>query len=144
MTAGSARSHRSKARGALPEEVSVDPNVAVPGRLATHDADLSLRNGHLLLAAQGISFDRPHSRLVDKDVNEIAWFLDDIRQSTTPPELAVIVVPPADPTRPDFQSASSLFGELKAEVVRMNTTDAWAERVSRRITKNREAARGAS
>lgn len=118
--------HRVIAREAL-RDVRVEVNREVSGSHADHQFDLAVMNGHVLLAAQAISFDRPKGRDVDKDINEIAWLIDDVRSSAVPPRLTVLVVPPKEGTRTDFERATTLFNELAAEVVALDGVRTWAD-----------------
>ncbi len=111
-------------------DVTVQQSVAVEGAKTQHEVDLSLRNGHLILAAQALSFDRLPSKDIDRDVNSVAWVLDDIGRGREAPALAVFVAPPP-PDNPQNQDAyleaSSLFRSLDAVVVSPGQIEEFAQ-----------------
>ena len=107
--------------------LGVVANATIDGKRAGHEADLALKNGRLLLVAQAISFDRSTKRDVQRDVNALAWFLDDLNSVTHPPQRAILVAPPAIAgDRTDYVAGTDLFRELNAKVVLRGEIDAWA------------------
>jgi hypothetical protein len=112
------------------EILSIDSRTEMSGALARHEIDLAVRGDAVRVAAQGISFARPASRRVKKDIDATAWLLEDVRGLPDPPRMAVVVVPPPGGNRNDYQSAHHLFEELGAAVVTQNRVSGWAKQVA--------------
>lgn len=121
----------------------VGTRVDLAGRRIHHEVDLAVRNGHVMLAAQAISFARPESRSVERDVGALAWLLEDVASTSTAPPIDVVVAPPRDPERRDYQTAMRLFGELANEVVQTQSIERWAQTVAARIAPAENATAGA-
>lgn len=109
-------------------ELRVESKIEVPGRHVTHAADLAVTNGHLILAAQAVSFVREPSIDLRKDVSATAWTLEDVGQTDDAPKLAVLVAPPADANRPDYVQGTKLFKDLGADVIKESGISGWANK----------------
>ncbi len=104
----------------------------VAGHAEPHEVDLALRNGHLLMAARALAFSARRSTYMEYEVSDTAWTVRDLQELDDGPEFAVLLSPPQDKDRPDYQRALSLFGELNAEVVFPPGLERWADRTVER------------
>jgi hypothetical protein len=111
---------------ALGRSVEIEARGEVRGRHAAHEVDLTIRNGRLLLAAKAVSFDRPPSRHIDKDVAATAWTIEDLARGNKEIALAVLIALPQDPHRRDVRDAEQLFGDLNATVLTAGNVDGYA------------------
>ncbi len=102
------------------------PRSRIEGALEEHDVDLSLRNGKVLVAVRALSFPRARSTYIDYEVSDTAWAVQDLRSSAGHPQVTVLIGPPEDPDRPDFQRARKVLDGLKADVVEPGQLDGWA------------------
>lgn len=91
----------------------------VAGRFDTHNLDIVLKNGHVLMAAQGLSFQLPDHSSIETEIEITAWAVDDIRKAFPDLPLAVLAVPPVKPTR-SYARAKKIFSGLNVALV-----DSW-------------------
>jgi Protein of unknown function (DUF3037) len=99
--------------------------VKVAGRFDEHRFDISVQNGRTILAAQGLSFEVPASRELEKEVDAVAWAIDDVHRAAESPALAVVALPPKSRSRV-FDRAVNVFRGLGATVVQEDEIGAWA------------------
>jgi len=109
------------------QDISVDPRGDVVGLHATHEVDLTVSNGHLLLAAKAVSFARKPGRDIERDISATAWTIEDLRQGAQNFTVAVLVAPPDDTKRADFREGARLFRDLQAEVLSADDLESFAE-----------------
>jgi hypothetical protein len=109
-------------------DLTVESRLPVDGYRVSHDVDLAVQNGRVLLVAQAVSFARSTSQSIQRDVDATAWILEDLGSSATPPHLAVLVAPPTHGNKSAYDAGLKLFRELKAEVVPQNTIGSWADK----------------
>lgn len=102
---------------------------AIAGELDEHRFDVAVRNGKLLFAAQGLSFEAPASRELERELGETAWAIADVRNHYPNVPLGVVVLPPKTNVK-IFDRATHIFGGLNAEVVLEPHVDEWAERMA--------------
>ncbi len=117
----------------------VDSRMPIQGQHRPHEVDLTLSNGKVLVAAQAISFARPASPQVDRDVDATAWLIKDIADTVDHPSLAVIIGPPPDKNRHDFQEATGLFQEINADIVLTGEMDGWAKEMAAAVKHSADA-----
>jgi len=98
---------------------------ALQGALQIHQFDAGIANGRTYIAARGLSFEGPATRDASKEVEATAWAIDDIRQTASPPKLAVIALPPRRSSKL-FDEANHVFTSLGTEVVPEDEAHDWA------------------
>lgn len=116
-------------------EATVNRNVLIPGKLDEHRFDVSVENGHPYLAAHGLSFEGPHSKDLDKEIDATAWSIDDVKTANKTLDLAVLVLPPKSVRSKTFLRAVRVFEGLKADVVEEPEAESWAQEHARRLQK---------
>ncbi len=105
-------------------------NGEIEGKFDQHKVDVVLENGSLLAAIHGLSFEVNDTEHMEKEVDVIAWAIDDIKKKRPRLPLAVYVLPPPTNSKlsPTFNKATRVFKGLKADVVRTGPTmDKWAK-----------------
>jgi hypothetical protein len=107
----------------------VEPKVTIAGRYARHTVDLVVRNGHLLVGAQALTFPATQSSESAKAVAVTAWTIEDVAAHGDAPSLTVIVAPPSDPRRNDYVEAVNLFRRMDAQVVHSRDVGRWATKL---------------
>lgn len=113
----------------------VRTNAPVLGELDEHHFDVTVQNGELLLAAQGLSFEGPTSRDLEKQLGETAWAITDVRARSRDVPLGVVVLPPKTKAK-IYDRALHVFDGLEAEVVVEGPqVEAWAERMARVVQR---------
>jgi len=100
-------------------------NEPVAGNLDEHVFDVALANGTPILAAQGLSFEGPHTRMLEKEVDSTAWAVTDVRERDPKMRLAVVVLPPKSKSK-TYERARRIFDGLQASVVQEDEADSWA------------------
>lgn len=104
----------------------VKSHVWINGRLDEHEFDVVIQNHAPLLAAKGLSFEVPVSTELERDVDALAWAIDDILRAHDKPKLGVIALPPTDKNR-EYERARRIYEGLKAEFVLASEVDDWAK-----------------
>jgi len=104
----------------------VKSHVWINGNLDEHEFDVVIQNHIPLVAARGLSFEVPESPELERDVDALAWAIDDIRRTSDKPKLGVIALPPTDKNR-EYERARKIYEGLKAEFVRVDEVDEWAK-----------------
>jgi hypothetical protein len=104
-------------------------NYALAGRRMSHQFDVAVGNGHPLFAAQGLSFEIPETRKLDKEVSATAWVIQDVKQIFQDLPITVVVLPPREVNR-TYLEAVGAFRDLRAEVVEENGINEWADRMA--------------
>lgn len=107
-------------------EVSVERNQRVKGELDEHVFDVTLTNGHLALAAHGLSFEGPHRVDLTREVDATKWAVDDVRKAASDIPIAIIALPPKKGSKA-FSEATRVFEDLGATVVVEDEVFDWAE-----------------
>jgi Protein of unknown function (DUF3037) len=98
----------------------------IAGVVDSHPVDFGLVNGHLLLGARALTFPARQSTYVKNEISATAWSAQDIGAADGP-RFAVLVAPPEDQDRSDYQRAMSVLGELGTEVVQEGAIPAFAK-----------------
>lgn len=113
----------------------ISRNALILGKLDQHHFDVSIENGTPYLAAHGLSFEGPHSKDLEKEVDATAWAIDDVKSANKSLHLAVLVLPPKSAKSKTFDRAVHVFEGLKAEVVEETEAESWAQERARRLEK---------
>jgi len=114
--------------GAKAEAIFPKPD-RVDGSLDQHSFDLVVKNGHILLAAQGLSF---NSVNVNTDRKLALWAVDDVRKIDKHTPLAIIARSTGT-TREMFAESERMFAGVGATVVADQDIDEWAMDVVSKI-----------
>jgi hypothetical protein len=114
---------------------SISRNAVIPGKLDHHQFDVSIENGTPYLAAHGLSFEGPHSKDLEKEIDATAWAIDDVKSADKSLDLAVLVLPPKSAKSKTFDRAVHVFEGLKAEVVEEPEAESWAQEHAKRLEK---------
>jgi hypothetical protein len=105
------------------------------GKLGEHVFDVVLANDKPLAAVGAISFETRSKANLQREVDAIAWALDDVRHLDKDMPLAVFVLPPTNPAAEQvFRAASKTFKALGAEVMKDEAAiGRWAKRQAVRL-----------
>jgi len=115
----------------------VKRNSPVRGRVEEHDFDIVGENGHVLFAANGLSFDGRDTPSRLRDIDATAWAIDDVRKEDADIALAIIVRPPQS-TSKLYARTERIFPNLGAEIVTDDHIDEWAARVARHVRRDED------
>lgn len=110
-------------------------NAEIRGKLDEHQFDVSVENGVPYLAAHGLSFEGPHTKDLEKEIDATAWSIDDVKSANKNLELAVVVLPPKSSRSKSFMRAIHVFEGLKADVVEEPDAELWAQESAMRLKK---------
>jgi len=105
------------------------------GKYKERQLDVAIRNGHLLAAAHGLSFELRDPRRLSTQLDSTARALDDVRTANLDLPLAVLALPPADQSDPGsaawelYHQAQREFADIGALMVDEGTIDEWVESV---------------
>jgi hypothetical protein len=113
----------------------ISRNALIPGKLDEHHFDVSVENGRPYLAVHGLSFEGPHSKDLEKEIDATAWSIDDVKTADKNLDLAVVVLPPKSSKSKTFLRAVRVFEGLKAEVVEEPDAESWAQERARKLEK---------
>ena len=104
------------------------PSYQLKGRHLPYEFDISVGNGRPLFAAQGISFEVPSTRRLDKEIAATAWLIEDVKLEEPDFPILVGALPPKERFDGDiYEKASALFSELGADVIGEDGISSWAE-----------------
>jgi hypothetical protein len=121
--------------GRRPTEL-IKRNYVVSGELDSHTLDLVVGNGVPQLGAEGLSFEMQDLEALQKDIDTIAWTIDDIRKHTNKLELAVLALPPRaedDAAHVQLDRAQRVYSGLGATIVLEERIPSWAIEVAHRL-----------
>lgn len=107
----------------------VHPRSWLKGQFDEHQFDVVVQNGQPLVAAEGLSFEVPHSADLVRDVDAIAWALDDVHRAKKGVRLAVIAIPPKGKSV-EYDRAHKIYKGLKAQFVVESEVEDWAEEIA--------------
>ncbi len=113
----------------------INRNALIPGKLDEHQFDVSIENGRPYLAAHGLSFEGPHSKDLENEIDATAWSIDDVKTANRSLDLAVVVLPPKSAKSKTFLRAVRVFEGLKAEVIEEPEAEAWAHDRASKLEK---------
>lgn len=101
----------------------------IQGKHKKHQFDVTVANGHPLLAVHGISFEiHPPAQILDS----LAFMILDIKESAPPFPLAVVALPPAPSSNPSeklshlYQEHRTTYETLGARVIGEEEVECWA------------------
>lgn len=114
----------------------IQRNALVEGRLDEHRFDVSVQNGRPHLAAHGLSFEGPHTKDLEKEVDATAWSIDDVKAANPGLELAVVVFPPKSAKSKSFLRAVRVFEGLNADVIEESDAESWAHERAQALQKD--------
>ena len=109
-----------------------DKDYPLKGQHMAYEFDVSVGNGKPLFAAQGLSFEVPRSRKLDKEISATAWLIEDVKRVDEDFPIGVVLLPPAAETD-KYQRAIRIFDELHADVVLEHDLSRWADSMVQRI-----------
>jgi hypothetical protein len=107
-----------------------DRSYETPGKHLKYEFDVSVANGHTLFAAQGLSFEVPATRRLEKEISATAWLIEDVKSAQPDVPIGVAVLPPKRALDDTFAKATTLYQQLGAEVLTEgDQLSRWAERM---------------
>jgi hypothetical protein len=110
------------------------PTYELRGQYSAYQFDVSVGNGEPYFAAQGLSFEVPNTRHLEKGIASTAWLVEDVKRITPDFPIGIAVLPPkrdADRLSQDnYEEALNIFRQLNAEVILERDFSVWADRVS--------------
>ncbi len=116
--------------GALGRALMKDSSYELKGEHLAYEFDVSVGNGVPYFAAQGLSFEVPVNRRLEKEVSSTAWLINDVLRRTPDLPIGVAVLSPrleSGREWDNFQDASAMFEALGARVVKERDVSEWAE-----------------
>lgn len=116
-------------------DAKLSRNTLIGGKLDEHHFDVSIENGRPYLAVHGLSFEGPHSKELEKEVDATAWSIDDVKMANKTLEIAVVVLPPKSSKSKTFLRAVRVFEGLKANVVEELEAESWARESAAKLEK---------
>ncbi len=112
------------------------PKYELKGQHSAYEFDVSVGNGQPYFAAQGISFEVPNTRRLQKEIASTAWLIEDVKRESPDFPIGVAVLPPkqnaGNASRDNYQEAVAIFQGLSADVIEEPQFSNWAEDVSTR------------
>jgi hypothetical protein len=114
--------------GAVGRAFLREKNYPLPGLHMPYEFDACVGNGHPIFAAQGLSFEVPETRRLDKDISATAWLIEDVKRITPDFPIGVVALRPKTPNGM-YESAIRTFKELSAEIVAEEDLSSWATRM---------------
>lgn len=115
-----------KSRGSDADQLSVNQGVSLAGAHDSHRFDLGIKNGNLLHGIQGISFEGPARKELDREVDATAWSISDVHESNPDFPVTIVALPPRT-TSKKFTDARRVFESLKAQFIEESEVADWAE-----------------
>lgn len=117
--------------GEVPESL-VQRLVLLPGKHEHHTFDIVVRNGHLVVAAQALSFEGRDASDISKDVDAIAWSIDDVKKKQPKAPAAVLVLPPKTRSK-YFDRLDRLSQSLDFSLVKEIGFTHWAQKIADKV-----------
>jgi hypothetical protein len=116
-----------------------DASYDLQGRHMAYGFDVTVANGQPFFAAQGLSFEVPSGRRLEKEISSTAWRIEDVKLDNPDFPIGVIVLPAKTHSgmADIYEKARLTFGQLKAEVVEENNLTAWAAKMVEAIPRSR-------
>jgi len=118
-----------------------DSSYELKGKHLAYGFDVTVGNGRPFYAAQGISFEVPDTRHLDKEITSTAWLIEDVKRETPDLPLGVSVLPPKatlaarngrDPDRL-YDDATRLLNGLGARVLTESDLPDWAAEMADKL-----------
>jgi hypothetical protein len=101
-------------------------DVLVKGHIESHELHVGLKNGALYGGAFTVSYETGSPKMQQRDTDAIAFALEDLARQPIKNKLAVVVLPPPDPTL-TFNRARHIFRELDVPIVVERGLAKWAK-----------------
>lgn len=107
----------------------VDRLGPIFGDSDVHQYDVVLKNGNVYAAVRAISFETGEPPDLDLEVRGVAWDLTDVRKLYEEIQLAVVAIPPEQPTS-HWDRLQHISQRAGAPVLTAETLPAWSERMA--------------
>ncbi len=107
----------------------VKTDVRFQGGLQEHFFDVELMNGRPLDLVRSISFEAAEGKVLQNEIDAVAWAIDDLRNVAGAPPVTVASIGEGKV----LDSAESVYASLGATVVRETGLDRWLEQASGRL-----------
>lgn len=121
--------YRAVKQGLPPDRAKVvKRGQTVPGAITEHHFSLAAVNGRILFAAEGMSFEGREDVELKREVDAVAWKLDDVQKAQSVPHLAVIVLPPKSESAA-YEKAVAIYNRLGATVVTEDRIAEWGRQM---------------
>src|ERR1700693_472138 len=104
----------------------------IPGKFDNHRVDVAGVNGRTLFAAEAISFEVSDPDELKKDVESVAWTVDDLRKAHRTLRMSVLALPPAR-EMDAFNRARRIYTGLGAKFVVERQFNDWARETVQQI-----------
>lgn len=107
----------------------------IPGEPSPFQFDVTVANGQPFFSAQGISFEGPETKRLDKEVWSTSWLIQGVKEKDNDFPIAVVVAPPL-PNVADavfYGRARKQFESLGADVLKESEVADWANIQSTRL-----------
>jgi hypothetical protein len=118
--------------GPINAEHYVRRNLPVEGKLDNHQLDIAVANGHLYFGAQALSFERPDSEDLARDVRVTAWLVTDMKNQDAATPLAVVALSPKQPSM-QYEEARHIFEGLNTPILTETEVGYWAVQMAARL-----------
>ena len=110
------------------------------GMASPYQFDIAVANGRPFFCAQGLSFEGPETKRLEKELWSASWLIERVREKNQDLPIGVIVAPPNQSqqlpedlvhVRPEvYEKAKKQFHDLGAEVLTETEVLPWARRQS--------------
>lgn len=113
-------------------EKLIHKREVVQGSLEPHKFDVVLKNGHLVGALNALSFEAKSSGDWQREVDSLAWSIDDVRKNDKSLPVGVYLLKGTSAeARRQQQRVDSIIGGLGAKVIESDSQlDAWADKAA--------------
>lgn len=107
----------------------LNKKVPLQGQLEGHTIDIAIKNGKLFAGTQGFAFSSSSPSGMNRDIDALAWFLDDVRKSN--PDLPLSVVALFTSRRSNaYERVQRVVEGLKATFVQESQLTTWSREIA--------------
>lgn len=111
-----------------------DASYELKGAHSAYRFDVCVGNGEPYFSAQGISFEVPSGRRLEKEITSTAWLIEDVRRLHRDFPIGIAVLPPKTASsgiaEREFGEATAMFQNLGATVIQEHDLSEWADRMA--------------
>jgi hypothetical protein len=118
-------------------------NLVLDGVIDKHIFDVGVRNGKVVGAALGLSFEGPAGKDLRKEVDAACWTVADTRDKNRALKISIITLPPKSHSK-TYDNARYVFSRLNADVVEESELSDWAHDVAQAARASDKRAQGSS
>jgi hypothetical protein len=121
-----------KKRFGKPIKGLIQRDLIVSGEIESHEVHLGLKNGAFYGGVFALSFETGSPRSQQRDTDAIAFALDDLNKKEAGLDVAVIVIPPNETSRP-FERAKHIFDSIDTPMLEEIELGDWSTQLVERL-----------